>query len=185
MSHRRDHYAVLGVPTTATRADVQRAFRRLARTAHPDLHPGDAEAEAAFKRIARAYETLSDPTRRARYDGRHSWGRFAAPGTGGPASFAVDSGPIYHSDLGHHSDFYQAGDPLTVDEAAATVQRNPGWLRAAIRARRLPATREGGRYFVRRRDVERLDRSVPRRRRQAAATDRGEEAGATRPGDDR
>lgn len=159
---------MLGVPSTVTDAQIRRAFRTLARTAHPDLHPGDPEAESRFKRIARAYETLSNPKRRAQYDARHTAGRFAGPGTSGPASFAVDaSGLIYHSDLGHHSDFYQADDPLTVREAGAAFARHPAWIRRAIRERRLPASREGGQYFLRRRDVERLDRSAARRVRRA------------------
>lgn len=166
MSTRRDHYAVLGVPTTATEDDLRRAYRVKARSAHPDLHPDDAGAEARFKRVTRAYEVLSDKRRRAQYDQRHAWGRFAPPGTSGPASYVVaPADPIYHSDLGHHSDFYQTGDPMTVQEAAATFGRHPGWIRRAIHERRLPATREGRVYSVRRRDIERLDRTAQRRRR--------------------
>ena len=89
----------------------------------------------------------------------------AAPGTGGRATYAVDSGPMYHSDLGHHSDFYQAGDPLTVSEAATVVRRDAGWLRRAIRSGRLTASRGPAGYLLRRRDVERLDRTARRRTR--------------------
>jgi excisionase family DNA binding protein len=81
----------------------------------------------------------------------------------GRATFEVDR-QLYHSDLGHHSDFYRSGDPMTVTEAAVAVGRDAGWLRRAIRDGRLAATRDGRSYLLRRRDVERLDRSTPRRR---------------------
>ena len=168
MAARGSHYAALQVAPTATQREIRAAYRRLARETHPDGHAGDAAKERRFKRIARAYEVLGDPARRRAYDDRATWGRFARPGTVGPQTYAVDSGPVYHSDLGHHSDFYQAGDPLTTSEAAALIRRDAGWLRRAIRAHRLPATRGRGGYLVRRRDVERLDRAAPRRSRAPA-----------------
>jgi molecular chaperone DnaJ len=63
-----DFYIVLGVPRTATVVDVKRAYRRLARRFHPDINPGDHVAAGRFKEITEAYETLSDPERRRRYD---------------------------------------------------------------------------------------------------------------------
>jgi len=162
----RDHYAALGVPPTATDAEIRAAFRRLARTHHPDANRDDPAAERRFKRIARAYEVVGDAARRRLYDDRARRGpQFARPGEAGPQSFDVDGGPRYHSDLGHHSEFYQAGDPLAVPEAAALIRRNPGWLRAAIRSGRVRASRGPDGYLLRRRDVERLDRTTPRRRR--------------------
>ena len=68
MSGSRDHYAVLGVPPTATAAQIKAAFRRLARETHPDANPGDPEAERRFKRIGRAWEVLGDPARRRAWD---------------------------------------------------------------------------------------------------------------------
>ncbi len=59
---------VLGVERSATIEDIKRAYRRLARRFHPDINPGDRLAAAQFRRIAEAYETLSDPARRKRYD---------------------------------------------------------------------------------------------------------------------
>ena len=162
-TNRSGHYAALGLPPTATQRQIRAAYRRLARETHPDRQGGDLASERRFKRIARAYEVLGDPARRRAYDQRASWGRFAAPGTAGPATYAVDSGPVYHSDLGHHSDFYQAGDPLTVREAAALIRRDAGWLRRAIRSGRLRASRGPTGYLLRRRDVERLDRTARRR----------------------
>jgi DnaJ-class molecular chaperone len=64
----RDYYATLGVPRTATAADIKKAFRKLARENHPDKHQGDKKAEQRFKEINEANEVLSDPDKRKRYD---------------------------------------------------------------------------------------------------------------------
>jgi DnaJ-class molecular chaperone len=61
-------YDVLGVATTATEDDIRKAFRRLAKTSHPDLHPGDKQAEARFKELSLANEIISDPEKRKRFD---------------------------------------------------------------------------------------------------------------------
>src|SRR5262245_50982267 len=63
-----DFYVILGVTRGATLADVKRSYKRLARKYHPDINPGDRAAAARFRQIAEAYETLSDPDRRRRYD---------------------------------------------------------------------------------------------------------------------
>jgi molecular chaperone DnaJ len=63
-----DLYIVLGVKREATASDIKRAYRRLARRFHPDINPGDREAVARFRQIVNAYETLTDPDRRRRYD---------------------------------------------------------------------------------------------------------------------
>jgi molecular chaperone DnaJ len=63
-----DFYIVLGLERGATLNDIKRAYKRLARKFHPDINPGDRTAVAQFRQIAEAYETLSDPDRRRRYD---------------------------------------------------------------------------------------------------------------------
>src|SRR6266436_5339846 len=63
-----DFYIVLGLERGATVGDIKRAYKRLARRYHPDINPGDRMAASTFRRIAEAYETLSDPDRRRRYD---------------------------------------------------------------------------------------------------------------------
>src|SRR5437870_10353828 len=63
-----DFYILLGLDRAATIDDVKRAYKRLARRYHPDINPGDRLAAAQFRQIAEAYETLSDPERRRRYD---------------------------------------------------------------------------------------------------------------------
>lgn len=63
-----DPYSVLGVAKDADAAEIKKAYRRIAKECHPDLKPGDAEAEAKFKAAAAAYDLLKDPETRARYD---------------------------------------------------------------------------------------------------------------------
>lgn len=68
MQNFRNYYQILGVPKDATLEEIKRVYRRLARQYHPDLNPGDKEAEEKFKDIGEAYHILSDPDKRAQYD---------------------------------------------------------------------------------------------------------------------
>src|SRR5262245_36000320 len=63
-----DLYVILGLEHGASESEIKRAYRRLARRFHPDINPGDRTAEARFRQILEAYETLIDPERRSRYD---------------------------------------------------------------------------------------------------------------------
>jgi molecular chaperone DnaJ len=82
-----DFYILLGLERAATLGDIKRAYKRLARKFHPDINPGDRMAVAQFRQIAEAYETLSDPDRRRRYDTSGSAGPVAEPVTFGFEGF--------------------------------------------------------------------------------------------------
>ena len=68
MADKRDYYEVLGVDKSADDATLKRAYRKLAKKYHPDVNPGDKEAEAKFKEATEAYTILSDPDKRRQYD---------------------------------------------------------------------------------------------------------------------
>ncbi len=94
MSSAKDYYAILGVDKKASEKEIKQAYRRLARRCHPDVNPGDKDAEARFKEINEAHETLSDAEKRRRYDQMQQGGHFFAedfPG-GGPSWSEAFSG---------------------------------------------------------------------------------------------
>ena len=106
MADKRDYYEVLGVAKNASEEDLKKAYRKQAKKYHPDLNPGDKEAEAKFKEVNEAYEVLSDKEKRARYDQfgfagvDPSYGAGAGgPGAGGFGGFGgmggVDLGDIF------------------------------------------------------------------------------------------
>ena len=68
MAEKRDYYEVLGVDKNASEDEIKRAYKKLARKYHPDMNPGDKEAEEKFKEINEANEVLSDPEKKASYD---------------------------------------------------------------------------------------------------------------------
>ena len=68
MADKRDYYEVLGVDRNASEDEIKKAYRQAAKKYHPDLNPGDKNAEAKFKEVNEAYEVLSDREKKARYD---------------------------------------------------------------------------------------------------------------------
>lgn len=79
----KDYYRILGVDRDASEQEIKQAYRKLARQYHPDINPGDKQAETRFKEINEAYEVLSDKDKRAKYDrfGRE-WNRYEQAGGG-------------------------------------------------------------------------------------------------------
>lgn len=67
-----NHYETLGVSRSASPDEIKKSYRKLARKYHPDVNPGDLEAEAKFKKVNEAYRILSDPSLKAEYDARLS-----------------------------------------------------------------------------------------------------------------
>lgn len=116
----KDYYKILGVERKATEAEVKSAFRKLALQYHPDRNPGNKQAEEKFKEINEAYEVLSDPQKRARYDqlgdSYTSWQQRGAPGNfnwndwtntqGGVTWDVGDLNELFGG--GAFSDFFQA-----------------------------------------------------------------------------
>ncbi|MCH5162575.1 MAG: molecular chaperone DnaJ [Clostridiales bacterium] len=88
----KNYYEILGISKTASDDEMKSAFRKLARQYHPDLHPGDEVAANKFKEINEAYETLSDPTKRAEYD-REQAGPSAGAGGGAGGAGGQRGGP--------------------------------------------------------------------------------------------
>lgn len=86
MSDKRDCYEVLGIDRSADEDTIKKAYRQMAKKYHPDLNPGNADAEAKFKEVNEAYSILSDPEKKAAYD-RYGHDAFEQGGMGGGAGF--------------------------------------------------------------------------------------------------
>jgi curved DNA-binding protein len=104
MPPKKDYYSILGVSRNATKEDIKKAYRKLARKYHPDLNPGNKDAEQKFKEIQEANEVLSNEEKRKNYDtfgtadfqagpGRTRW-RWSEGAPGGPGGFEFDIGDL-------------------------------------------------------------------------------------------
>ncbi len=94
MATRPDYYKTLGVDKKASADDIKKAYRKLARTYHPDRNPDDKQAEERFKEISQAHDVLGDPEKRKQYDngtGPFAGGASGGPGFGGFGNFDFDA----------------------------------------------------------------------------------------------
>ncbi len=123
---KRDYYEVLGVEKTATADEIKKAYRKKAIQYHPDKNPGDKEAEEKFKEAAEAYDVLSDPDKRARYD------RFGHAGMSGAAGGGFSGGGMSMEDIfsqfgdlfgGHFSSFFGGGGFGSSSASGSRVRR--------------------------------------------------------------
>ena len=108
---KRDYYEVLGLQKGASEEEIKKAFKTMARKYHPDLHPGDKEAEAKFKEVNEAYEVLSDSQKRAQYDqfGHAAFdGGAGGAGAGGFDFSGMDMGDIFGDDGWKREDAIEA-----------------------------------------------------------------------------
>lgn len=111
MAEKRDFYEVLGVDRSATDQEIKRAYRKLAKKYHPDMNPGDKDAERKFQEVSEAYDVLSDKDKRAKYD-QFGMAAFEQGGAGGPGGFggfdfgSGDMGDIFGDIFG---DFFGGG----------------------------------------------------------------------------
>ena len=108
MAEKRDYYEVLGVSKSASDSELKSAYRKLAKKYHPDMNPGDKEAEAKFKEASEAYSVLSDPDKRRQYNqfGHAAFEGGAGGGAGGFDFSGMDMSDIFGDIFG---DFFGGG----------------------------------------------------------------------------
>lgn len=132
----KDYYAVLGVPKTASEADVKKAYRKLAQKYHPDANPNDTSAEERFKEVSGAYDVLGDAKQRKEYDdfremlssgfgggfrGGFPGGGFPGGGRGGRGPFGSGGTRIRIEDLGDLGNIFTGDDAVFGEDAINTL----------------------------------------------------------------
>ncbi|MBR2929989.1 MAG: molecular chaperone DnaJ [Clostridia bacterium] len=152
MAEKRDYYEVLGVSKDASADEIKKAYRKLAKMYHPDMHPGDAECEEKFKEANEAYEVLSDEDKRSKYD-KYGHAAFDPASGGGGSGFggfggfggfegSFDFGDIFSSIFGggsrgssHRANMPEDGEDLlssvtiTFEEAAEGCKKEVSYAR--------------------------------------------------------
>ena len=118
-------YELLGVGQAATPEEIKKAYRRKARELHPDANPHDPSAEDRFKELARAYEVLSDPDQRARYD------RFGEAGLSGAAG-GQGTGDIFGGGLGDIFEAFFTGSGFSGGRGGQTKNEKSGFHQVII-----------------------------------------------------
>lgn len=103
---KRDYYEILGVAKNATEAEIKKAYRQMALKYHPDKNPGDKEAEEKFKEAAEAYEVLSNPEKKGRYD------QFGHSGMGGAGRSGGGHGMNMDDIFSQFGDIFGGGNPF-------------------------------------------------------------------------
>lgn len=122
----KDYYAILGISKTSSADDIKKTYRKLARKYHPDMNPGNREAEAHFKEVTEAYEVLSDPEKRKKYDQFGQYWKQAGPGPGWSSAPGVDVNNFDFSQFGSFDEFIN--ELLgRVGSTGPTAGRNPRW----------------------------------------------------------
>ena len=122
---KRDYYEVLGIDKNADDAAIKKAYRVLAKKYHPDMNPGDAEAEKKFKEASEAYAILSDPEKRRQYD---QYGHAAFDGAGGAGGFggfdfnSADFGDIFGDIFGGGRRSGRSNGPMKGANIRTTVR---------------------------------------------------------------
>lgn len=154
----KDYYKILGVERSSKEADIKKAFKKLALKYHPDRNPGDKTAEEKFKEINEAYQVLSDPEKRARYDqlgqayssyqqgggapGGFNWEEWMQRGGGGQGGVRVETGNLDDLFGGGFSDFFESifGGLGRSGGAATRTRRPPSRVRSMPQTFEQPVT---------------------------------------------
>lgn len=126
----RDYYEILGVDKKASDAEIKKAYRKLAKKYHPDLHPDDKDAKDKFSEVNEAYEVLSDPEKRKKYDTFGKNANFSAGQNFNPNDFAFDfgnfGGSSYTYTTGSDSGFSDFFDSLFGNFGKSSSNFRPG-----------------------------------------------------------